>query len=1279
MNRSRRSRRSTLGFRKLHAEHLESRRLLTADLQITNAFLVDSQNNPISSVVEGEVAYVRAQWQTTGLSSSQQYHVHFEMDGVTVASGTITGQSGSGLSYFWWRSVTFAAPGLRTMTVTVDGNNVINEVDETNNTFSFDFTPQPTDIPGPMLFPMGGELQQDWSTVNYVDVHRESGQRQDFRGGNYQYDGHDAFDIALPNFERMDQGVPVYAALGGTVFFVEDGHFDRETGWSGSPANFVALDHGNGWASYYYHFQQDTITVQLGDVVEQGDVLGLVGSSGNSTDAHLHFSLYRNGSTVEPMYQPNDYFLDPPVYQGDLPPAVTASGITDRAPWNESKEKPNDIREFRTDSTDDTWLWYRLSHLNDGEQLAIEWYRPDGGLDATYGWTANGEAIYHIHGWVRNTRAHPGTWTVLVKNNGNVLATETFKVISSGGGPEIDLRQSGTYILDGRSTPIDFGGIPAGASTNRNFTVSNYGYSTLTISDIKVPEGFEAVTSTPVSVAAGNSTTITLRMTGSQVGMKRGDVVLETNDADELSFTFEVEGVVTGNPQSGAATLSQSLPALVIEDDLSHAVFPDAVLGNVLATALSQGEIVATIAAGKQSNDILEFAGASIVVSGGQLFLSGSLIGDIVADGSNGSLTVDLANGVTVAAVETAIRSIRFAEQSSTPKTNRRWVSVRVANSAGVRSNILSRGVFYSDQVITSIDAIDDSSTTSQNTSVAIGVLDNDIPNGQVMVVGTSTPANGSLVTNPDGTITYTPNLGFSGSDSFGYTIAIQDAELTPSTASVGDRFGYAVDVAGDFAVVGAYLDDPAGLTNAGSAIVFERTGESSWTQVAVLNGDLNPDDAQSYFGWSVAVDGDTVAIGAMLDRDNGYRSGAAYVFQKDAGGTDNWGRVAKVTGVDVDNSDYFGRSIDISGDSIVVGASIKDGAIGAAYVFERNQGGIDNWGQAAKLAPAQLGSGDRFGQDVAIDQNRIVVGAFRDNDQGTNAGTAYVFDRSGTNWNQTTQLYATDAVAQDFFGYSVAVDGDRIAIGSPQSDITGANQVGAVYVFDKDTGGSNNWGQSGKLTAEDATAGDRLGWSVGLAGSRVVSGAVQADIGGDRSGKAYVFEQDGGSWSQTRELVNEQVTTRDEYGVSVAVDGDMALIGSWLDNRPQNNTGGAYAFDLRTDTATVTVNVTASSPPARSFAATNGFADEGIVVDLGLPKLLNEVRNERLIEEGLADFNGTLQRDRIHQVVMDAPQLHDSINRRTNELAVSDLVKEFDDSPEAATTLEAMIEKLDI
>lgn len=483
---------------------------------------------------------------------------------------------------------------------------------------------------------------------------------------------------------------------------------------------------------------------------------------------------------------------------------------------------------------------------------------------------------------------------------------------------------------------------------------------------------------------------------------------------------------------------------------------------------------------------------------------------------------------------------------------------------------------------LNSFDAIDDSYLTSPSTSTIFPVLNNDRIFTGVEVLSVSQPKNGSVSIEEDGNVIYLPKAGFTGDDSFEYTIGIPSVELQSSQTSVGSRFGNSVAISGDIAVVGSYRLTQSGVRSAGSAFVFERGQHDLWQQVAVLHGDLNSDDTSSAFGWSVAIDGNTVVVGAIRDRDRGYEAGAAYVFAKDSGGPGAWGRVAKIYGSDTNGGDNFGRSVAIDGDTIVVGASIAaavGSASGAAYVFQRNQGGDENWGQVKRLLGSTQSAGDRFGQSISISGDTIAVGAFKNDDLALDAGAVFLFDRNeggSGNWGQTSVVYSDSATPADFFGYSISLAGSVLAVGAPQADEAEKNQSGAVFVFDREQSGDRLWQQTERLLATNSAAGDRLGWSVANDGTRIVSGAIQADIGGDNSGIAYVFERDEDDWKRPYALVNEHVSYADEFGVSVSISGDFALVGSWLDSNA--NTGSAYIFDVLHDTATVYVSVATNS-----------------------------------------------------------------------------------------------------
>ena len=316
-------------------------------------------------------------------------------------------------------------------------------------------------------------------------------------------------------------------------------------------------------------------------------------------------------------------------------------------------------------------------------------------------------------------------------------------------------------------------------------------------------------------------------------------------------------------------------------------------------------------------------------------------------------------------------------------------------------------------------------------------------------------------------------------------------------------------------------------------------------------------------FGISVAVDGDTAVIGAYQDDDatNGDNSGSAYVFTEASG---VWRQVAKLTADDGAANDEFGYSVAVDGDTIVVGAHQNDADTnnnnndeGAAYVFTKPPSGWADMTQTAKLTAFGAAAGDEFGISVAVDGNTILVGAHQND---SDDGAAYVFTKPFTGWadsSETAKLIASDAAADDEFGISVALDGDTAVIGARQNDDNGS-QSGSAYVFTKVSG---VWSQKAKLIASDGAADDEFGISVAVDGDTVVVGARQDDDNGNQSGSAYVFTKLSSGWSnsnETAKLTASDGAANDEFGISVAVEGDTAVIGARQDDTSNDS---AYVF----------------------------------------------------------------------------------------------------------------------
>jgi hypothetical protein len=428
-----------------------------------------------------------------------------------------------------------------------------------------------------------------------------------------------------------------------------------------------------------------------------------------------------------------------------------------------------------------------------------------------------------------------------------------------------------------------------------------------------------------------------------------------------------------------------------------------------------------------------------------------------------------------------------------------------------------------------------------------------------------------------------------------------QQAYLKASNTGSGDFFGCAVAIFGDTLVVGAFEEDSNAIgvngdqgnnlaTASGAAYVFTRSG-GVWSQQAYLKASNTGVD--DYFGWFVAVSGDTLVVGAFGEASNATGvdgnqadnsasgAGAAYVFTRSGG---IWSQQAYLKASNTGADDFFGGSVAVSGDTLVVGAPGEasnatgvDGnqannsvaEAGAAYVFTRS-GGI--WSQQAYLKASNTGANDQFGYAVAVFGDTLVVGAPGeasnatgvDGNQANNsvaeAGAAYVFARSGGIWSQQAYLKASNTGWSDNFGGSVAVSGDTLVVGAPGEasnatgvDGNGANNsaanAGAAYVF---THSGGAWNQQAYLKASNAEAYDNFGWSVAVSGDTLVVGATGeasnatgvdgngADNSASVAGAAYVFAE--GICSQQSGAFSSAVTWS---GGAVPGSSDLACVSS--------------------------------------------------------------------------------------------------------------------------------------
>jgi Peptidase family M23/SdrD B-like domain len=536
-------------------EALEDRLTPSGNIGITGAFPVDASGNALTAAPDkGEEIFIAATFTTTGLPSNASYTVAYTVDGVTLSTGALNwgaGASGTGSWFAYWGGW-YATTGKHNVSVTVDPGQTVAESSYADNTTTFAYTPvSAPDLPEKFITPLGGIPYQTWGVVNYVDVNPLANQIADFKGGDYTYDGHSGHDMTLANFGSMDAGVPEYAAADGTVVAVQDGNFDRNASFNNSAANYIDIDVGNGWHTIYYHLRTDTILVQVGDHVTQGQILGLAGSSGNSTLAHLHFQVDHNGGVVEPELDPTTFWVNPPPYQGSLS-AVVDSGVssipTPTTTDLNAEERPVDANVF-TQASGQTITYWLQAFTRNNDAVSIKTFAPNGAeyapLEASFSvGESRGGYWYYYFGLPAGLQL--GTWKVDFDINGVQSAQDTFQVTAAGAGSAHVVTGS-TYVSNGRTTPLDFGSVSPGSTPPQlTFTVANLGSAALHLSNPVLPSGFSLVGSFPAFIAVGGSADFTVQMATAAAGAYAGTLQFTTDDPNAPTYSFNVKGVVTG-------------------------------------------------------------------------------------------------------------------------------------------------------------------------------------------------------------------------------------------------------------------------------------------------------------------------------------------------------------------------------------------------------------------------------------------------------------------------------------------------------------------------------------------------------------------------------------------------------------------------------------------------------------------------------------------------------------------------------------------------------------
>ena len=452
-----------------------------------------------------------------------------------------------------------------------------------------------------------------------------------------------------------------------------------------------------------------------------------------------------------------------------------------------------------------------------------------------------------------------------------------------------------------------------------------------------------------------------------------------------------------------------------------------------------------------------------------------------------------------------------------------------------------------------------------------------------------------------------------------------QRAYIKASNTEASDFFGPFLALDGDTLAVGGIQEDSSATgvdgnqadnneINSGAVYVFTRDAGGMWIQRAYIKASNT--EGGDRFGESLALDGDTLVVGASREASNAtgvngdqadnsaLKSGAVYVFTRDAGGV--WSQQAYIKASNTDLGDLFGETVALDGDTLAVGASQEDSnvvASGAVYVFTRDGGGM--WSQQALIKAANADILDRFGESLDLDGDTLAVGVSQEDSSATgvngdqadnsaeNSGAVYVYTRDGGGmWGQQAYIKASNTEAFDFFGKSLALDGDTLSVAAfaEDSSATGVNgdqadnsavQSGAVYVFTRDAGGM--WSQQAYIKASNTEPDDRFGESLALDGDALAVGATnesssatgvngdQADNSAISSGAVYVFTGDAaGVWRQQAYIKASNTAATDQFGAvgglsqiptdAVALDGDTLVAGAGAEDSSATGVGGDQA-----------------------------------------------------------------------------------------------------------------------
>ena len=372
------------------------------------------------------------------------------------------------------------------------------------------------------------------------------------------------------------------------------------------------------------------------------------------------------------------------------------------------------------------------------------------------------------------------------------------------------------------------------------------------------------------------------------------------------------------------------------------------------------------------------------------------------------------------------------------------------------------------------------------------------------------------------------------------------------------DYFGFSAAIDADTVLVGAYKADVDGVMDAGAAYVYV-LGENGWYQQAKLVAE--PLFAEDTLGGKVAIKNDTAVLGVMRRDEKGKDSGAVVSFERHS---DNWQQRQIFTAPDTKPGDAFGQSISLTDKYLIVGAPRNDALgkdSGAAYIYERENG---TWRYQTKITASDGRDGDLFGISVAIDGDTVLVGADLHDEKAENAGAVYVYVLDNNQWKQEAKLMASDGDNTDIFGVRVAISGDTALISARRDDIEGVGiDAGSAYIFERN---GQTWTEKVKLTSPDGKADDRFGRDVALSKDTAILSAMNHDANGVDTGALYVYKKGDTGWKYTSKFTANISLPSDRFGWSVGLSGEKAVITAPNHNGIGMNSGAVFVQEVNTN-----------------------------------------------------------------------------------------------------------------